>query len=149
MSTPEPRPGLFLQPFVVSQLVGEVVADLVRGSGVSGTEFAVMSAIAVWPGSTPTQLSRRLGMPPTTLSALLNRLEDRGQVRRMRDRGDGRRFILELTARGRRTRQRNLERFPTWLQRVQDHLGADPESVLDAMRKLEDALRRALADQKP
>ena len=31
------QPGLFLQPFVVSQLVAEVIADMVEGSGVSGS----------------------------------------------------------------------------------------------------------------
>lgn len=139
------QPGLFLQPFVVSQLVAEVIADMVEGSGVSGSEFAVTSSIAIWPGIAPTELARALGMSPTTLSAMLNRLEDKGQVRRARDPKDGRRFVLELTAKGRRTRQRNLERFPVWLERVNSNLGGDPEGVLEPMRRLEQALRAALA----
>ena len=140
----EPRPGLFLQPFVVAQLVGALVADMLEGTGLSGAEFAVTSAIAIWPGITPTELARRLGMPATTLSALLNRLEEKGQVRRSRDPADGRRSILALTAKGARTRQRSLERFPAWLRRVREELDGDPENVLEAMRLLEAALRAAL-----
>lgn len=140
-----PQPGLFLQPFIVSQLVSGVIADLLEGSGITGPEFAVTSSIAVWPNPTPTELARRLGMPPTTLSALLNRLEDKGQIRRSRDPEDGRRTIVALTAKGDRTRRRNLERFPLWLARVRAELDADPEDVLEAMRLLEAALRAALA----
>ncbi len=139
------QPGLFLQPFVVSQLLGEVIAGIVEGSGISGSEFAVTSSIAIWAGITPTELARALGMSPTTLSAMLNRLEEKGQVRRRRDPLDGRRFVLELTAKGRRTRQRNLERFPEWLERVSSRFGGDPEEVLEPMRRLEQALRAALA----
>src|SRR4051812_35003736 len=64
-------PGLFLQPFVVSQLLGSVIAEIVEGTGLSGTEFAVVSTIAIWDDPTPTALVRTLGMSPTTLSAIL------------------------------------------------------------------------------
>lgn len=138
------RPGLFLQPFVVSQLVGTVLADMVEGSDISASEFAVTSVIGILPGVTPTELARSLGMSPTTLSAMLNRLEEKRQIRRRRDPEDGRRSVLELTAKGERTRRRNLERFPAWLESVRGHLGGDPEDVLEAMRRLEEALRAAL-----
>ncbi len=148
MSAETSRPGLFLQPFIVEQLVAEVVADLVAGSGLSGVEFAVVSTMGVWEDPTPTKLARRLGMPPTTLSAVLRRLEYRGLVKRSRDPGDGRRCVLELTAKGRRAWSKAVERFPHWLGRVREELGVDPEEVLEPMRKLEDALRRALDAQK-
>jgi DNA-binding MarR family transcriptional regulator len=138
------RPDLFLQPFVVSQLVGAVLAELVEGSDVSASEFAVTSVIGILPGVTPTELARNLGMSPTTLSAMLNRLEQKREIRRRRDPDDGRRYALELTAKGERTRRRNLERFPAWLESVRDHLGTDPEDVLEPMHRLEEALRAAL-----
>ena len=84
------KPGLFLQPFVVSQLVGSVITNIVEGTGLSGTDFAVVSSLAVWQAATPTELARLLGMPPTTLSAVLKRLETRGLVERLRDVNDRR-----------------------------------------------------------
>ena len=84
-------------------------------------------------------------MPPTTLSAILKRLEQRGMVHRARDPRDRRRHVLRLSAKGRRARDRAIERFPVWLARVKEHLAADPEDVLEPMRRLEAALRAALA----
>src|SRR4051794_14983708 len=139
------RPGLFLQPFVVSQLVGSVIAEIVDGTGLSGTEFAVVSCLALWDDPTPTALARMLGMSPTTLSAVLKRLEERDLVRRARDPSDRRRHVLRLTSKGRRARDRAVERFPAWIERVKAELGADPEEVLEPMRRLEEALRAALA----
>jgi hypothetical protein len=49
-----------------------------------------------------------------------------------------------LTATGARTRQRGLDRFPAWLDRVNEELDGDPENVLETMRLLEAALRAAL-----
>jgi DNA-binding MarR family transcriptional regulator len=139
------RPGLFLQPFVVSQLVGSVIEQIVEGSGLSATEFAVVSSLALWDDPTPTALANMLGMPPTTLSAVLARLERRKLVARARDPQDRRRHVLRLTAAGRRARDRAVQRFPEWIERVKDELGSDPDEVLEPMRRLEAALRAALA----
>ena len=138
-------PGLFLQPFVVSQLVGSVIAEIVDGTGLSGTEFAVVSSLALWDDPTPTALARTLGMSPTTLSAILKRLEERGLVQRARDPGDRRRHVLRLSRAGRGARDLAVARFPGWLERVKAQLGGDPEEVLEPMRRLEGALRAALA----
>lgn len=148
MKNTENKPGLFLQPYVVSQLVGSVIAEIVEGSGLSGTEFAVASSIYSWPDATPTELARLLGMSPTTLSAILKRLEERRLVTRRRDPDDGRRSVLTLTAKGRRSCEKAFERFPGWMQRVRAELGVDPEEVLEPMRRFEEALRTAL-DQAP
>ena len=146
MKNDQVKPGLFLQPFVVSQLVGSVIANVVEGTGLSGTDFAVVSSLAVWHEATPTELARLLGMPPTTLSAVLKRLEARGLVERLRDIHDRRRHILALTAQGMETRNQAIERFPEWMKRVQAHLDSDAEGVLGPMRQLEAALRAALAE---
>jgi DNA-binding MarR family transcriptional regulator len=142
----ETAPGLFLQPFVVSQLVGSVIAGITEGSGLAGVEFAVVSSLGVWEDATPTELAHLLGMYPTTLSAVLKRLEERGLVRRLRDPDDGRRHILQITPRGKRALAKAHERFPAWLERVRARLDGDPEDVLAAMRRLEAALRGALQE---
>ncbi len=143
--TPPFQPGLLLQPFVVSQLVGSLVEEIVAGSDVSASEFAVTSSLAILGTTTPTELARLLGLSPTTLSAMLKRLAARGQVRRSRHPGDGRSSVLALTARGERTNRRNLERFAAAAGRLRANLDADPEDVLEPMRRLEAALRETLA----
>jgi DNA-binding MarR family transcriptional regulator len=138
------KPGLFLQPYVVSQLVGAVIEDVVEGSGVTGSEFAVTSWLGAVGASTPGELSRGLGLSPTTLSAMIERLVRKKQVRRTRHPEDGRSYVLELTARGKATNARNGERFLVWMTKVREELEGDPEEILDGMRRLEAALRATL-----
>src|SRR4051794_24960866 len=93
-STVKAQPGLLLQPFVLSQLTGVLIGGVVEGSDVTGPEFAVTSWLAVVDGATPTELSRDLGMAATTLSAMIDRLVRKGQVRRVRHPEDGRSYVL-------------------------------------------------------
>jgi len=138
------RPGLFLQPFVVSQLVGAVIEDVVEGSGLTGREYAVASWLAHAGPVTPTDLAAELGIVPTTLSAIIDRLVRKGQVRKVGHPEDGRSYVLELTPAGRRTNQRNGRRLERALARLREELEDDPEEILEAMRRLEAALRRTL-----
>jgi DNA-binding MarR family transcriptional regulator len=138
------KPGLFLQPFVVSQLSGALVEEIVAGSEVTASEFAVTSWLNVVGSATPGELSRALGMSPTTLSAMIDRLVRKKQLRRVRHPGDGRSYVLEATAKGKATNVRNGKRFLAALERLRGNLEGDPEEILDAMRRLEDALRKTL-----
>jgi DNA-binding MarR family transcriptional regulator len=138
------KPGLFLQPYVVSQLVGAVIEDVVEGSGVTGSEFAVTSWLGAVGASTPGELSRGLGLSPTTLSAMIERLVRKKQVRRVRHPEDGRSYVLEPTAQGKATNARNGKRFLKTIERLRENLDGDPEEILEAMRRLEAALRKTL-----
>ena len=138
------KPGLLLQPVVLSQLAGRLVEEAIADSEVAGVEFAVASWLGVRGQATPKDLSRDLGMAPTTLSAVIDRLVRKGQVRRRPNPDDGRSYLLELTAKGKATNARNGARFAEVIGRVRTELAADEEDVLETMRVLEEALRRAL-----
>jgi DNA-binding MarR family transcriptional regulator len=143
-TTVKVQPGLLLQPFVVSQLSGAVVVGVVEGSEVSATEYALTSWLKVAGDATPTELAADLGLSPTTVSAMIDRLVRKKQIRRVRHPEDGRSYRLELTAAGERTNNRNGRRLTEALQRLRGHLEGDPEEILAAMRLLEDGLRRML-----
>lgn len=65
-------------------------------------------------GPTPQRaLAERLRMDASSLVCLLNQLEDAELIARRRDRGDRRRGILELTARGHRTHRQVAEAIQT------------------------------------
>jgi DNA-binding MarR family transcriptional regulator len=145
-STVKAQPGLLLQPFVVSQLTSALVGRIVEGSDVSGPEFALTSWLAVVDGATPGELSRDLGLAPTTLSAMIDRLVRKGQVQRVRHPEDGRSYVLELTARGRATNTSNVARFAKAIAALRSNLDADEELILEALRALEAALRRTIDD---
>jgi DNA-binding MarR family transcriptional regulator len=138
------QPGLLLQPYVVAQLAGAVVEQIVEGSGLTASEFAVTSWLNLHGSATPSQLAHDLGIPPTTLSSMLDRLVRKKQVRRVRHPDDGRSALLELTPKGRATTVRNNERFARMLKTLKANLDGDGEEILETLRRLEAGLRRTL-----
>ena len=144
-STVKQRQGLFLKPYAIAQLVGAVIQQVVEGSEVTASEYAVTSWLNVVGNATPSELADQLGMSATTLSAMIERLAQKGQVRRVRHPGDGRSYILELTPRGRETNRRNSRRLAVQLEALRGHLEGDPMDVLAALDQLESALRKTIA----
>jgi DNA-binding MarR family transcriptional regulator len=140
------KPGLFLQPFVVSQLSGALIAEIVEGSDVTSSEYALTSWLNVVGSATPGELARELGLSPTTLSAMIDRLVGKKQLRRIRHAEDGRSYVLEPTAKGKATNARNAKRFQRTIERLRENLDGDAEEILDALRRLEAALRKTLED---
>jgi DNA-binding MarR family transcriptional regulator len=142
----KPRQGLFLKPYAIAQLVGAVIQRVVDGSEVTASEYAVTSWLNVVGSTTPTELAEQLGMSATTLSAMIERLVQKGQVRRVRHPEDGRSYRLEPTPRGRETNRRNSRRLTAQLEALRSNLEGDPEDVLAALDRLEAALRKTIAD---
>jgi len=138
------QPGLFLQPFVVSQLVGSVIERVVEGSDVTAAEYAVTSSLAALGSATPTELARRLGLSPTTLSAMVDRLVRKDELRRVPHAQDGRSYVLEPTPKGEATNARNAQRLAQELSSLLLHLEGEADDVLAALGRLEDALRSTL-----
>jgi DNA-binding MarR family transcriptional regulator len=138
------KPGLFLQPYVLAQLSGTLIVQVVEGSEVTATEYALTSWLAVQRSATPSQLADELGLAPTTLSAMIDRLVQKGQIRRVPHPDDGRSYLLELTPQGQKTNVRNARRLERVIGDLRAELDSDPEEILEAMRRLEAALRRVL-----
>ena len=138
------RPGLFLQPYVVSQLVGTLIQRVVEGSAVSSTEFALASWLNETGSATPTEAAEALGLSATTVSAMIERLVQKGEVRRVRHPADGRSYLLETTEQGKATHARNTERLRAEVRAVRANLAGDADEILAALRLLEDALRKTL-----
>ena len=80
----------------MAQLVERELAT----DGVEPNGYAVLSLIGARAGMRLTELADELGMPLTTASDVVRRLEGRGHVRRRPNPDDGRSFLFELTARG-------------------------------------------------
>ena len=130
------KPGLFLQPHVVANLSGTLIEQIVEGSGITASEFAVSSWVNVRGTSTPGELSRELGLSPTTVSAMVDRLVRKKQLRRARHPEDGRSYVLEPTAKGRSTQAAIGKRFAKKLQAVRGNLAeGEAEEILEAMRR--------------
>lgn len=117
----------------------ELAAD-----GVDPNGYGVLSLIGARAGMRLTELSAELGLPLTTASDVVRRLEARGHVRRRPNPDDGRSFLFELTARGDREWRRGFGA----LQRIQETLACrlDTERMREALTELGDAFEQALAE---
>jgi DNA-binding MarR family transcriptional regulator len=120
----------------------QLVERELAADGVDSNGYGSLSLIGARGSMRLTELSDELGMPLTTASDVVRRLESRGLVRRRPNPYDGRSFLFELTARGDREWRRG------WgaLQRIDAKLDVDREQMRAALVELGDAFEAALTD---
>jgi DNA-binding MarR family transcriptional regulator len=83
-----------------------VIDDALGAEDLTGRQFLVLTFVGGEDQLSQLELSRRLNLDPTIIVGLLDDLEDRGLVTRVRDPADRRRHLLELTVTGRRLQDR-------------------------------------------
>ena len=111
-----------------------LLAREVTGSGLTRTQFSVLSAVARAGQLRLADLVEREGLNPTMLSRVVGALETDGRLRRTPAPHDGRAVVLEVTPEGRELYDR-LQQDRT--ARVRDYLDALPPAQ---RRRLVDAL---------
>jgi DNA-binding MarR family transcriptional regulator len=83
-----------------------VIDEALAAVGLTGRQFLVLTHVDRDDTLSQQDLSRRLGLDPTIVVGLIDDLEGEGLVRRERDAADRRRYLLALTADGRRLQRR-------------------------------------------
>ena len=146
MSAPATRGrNVLLRLFILGQLADDLLGRAMVDLKLNPNDFAVQSAIRAFQPITPTRLSALLGMPPTTLSSYLRRLEARRQIRRRPNPEDGRSTLLEVTKIGRRNVVAAFPALQGSIARVHERLDYSPRELDLALDRLEDSLRAVLA----
>src|SRR5215213_4670855 len=84
----------------VQQVHNSIFAEVISDPDLTPPQFAVLSVLSCNPDIDQVELAQRLGMDRSTIADLAGRLEDRKLIRRKRDKNDGRRKVLRLTAAG-------------------------------------------------
>jgi DNA-binding MarR family transcriptional regulator len=141
---PERRLSLLLLLFAAHQRMVQLVDRELAADGVDADGYGVLSLIGARSSGRLTDFAAELGLPLTTMSDVVRRLEGRGLVRRRPNPDDGRSSLFELTARGDREWRRGFGA----LQRVNEQLARDVdfEEMREALGALGDAFERALTD---
>jgi len=124
----------------MTQLVElELAADGVEPNG-----YGMLSLVGARGPVRLTEMAAELGLPLTTASDVMRRLESRGHVRRRPNPEDGRSFLFELSAKGDREWRRG------WgaLQRINEALATrvDQDRARAALGELNSAFAAALTD---
>ena len=97
---PERRLSILLLVVAAHQRMGQLVERELAADGVASADYAVLSLVGLRGPARLTEVAAELGMPLTTASDALRRLEARGHVRRSRNPDDGRSVLVELTDAG-------------------------------------------------
>jgi DNA-binding MarR family transcriptional regulator len=114
---------------------------MVTDLGVTGPQRFVVRLIGRFPGILAGELSDLLRLHPSTLTGILQRLEDRGLIARKRDRDDHRRARFSLTIKGKKLDALQTGTVEAIVRRV---LGKLPEHRIDAAKKALAALSEEL-----
>jgi DNA-binding MarR family transcriptional regulator len=122
-------PGQLLRR--AQQLHAAVFAEAVSDADLTAPQFAVLAALRSSPKIDQVRLSQRLAIDRSTIADVAARLEERGLIRRQRDRQDARRNLLSLTPRGRALYDRTLPEVMDVGRRLLEPLSpADRETFL-------------------
>jgi DNA-binding MarR family transcriptional regulator len=137
------RRNVLFRFFITGQLLRSLLGEALAPTGLRQDEFGVESAIGAFGPITPTELAALLGMPPTTLSAYVKRLSDRGEIGQQPNPNDGRSYLLELTPKGRELVREAAPKLRETLERLAGE-GLDMDAAEQALAELERSARAAL-----
>lgn len=94
---------------LIAEVSGRLLAALdgeMTGLGITGAQWVILMRIAGGRGSTAAELCRFSRYDTGSMTRMLDRLEEKGLIRRVRSATDRRRILLELTPAGRRLHPR-------------------------------------------
>ena len=135
--------SLLFDVFVLGQAVAELLAVAMADSPLTPGEYARYSVVFEEEAVTPTAMARRLSMPLTTIVDDLRHMEARGHLRRIPNPGDGRSYMVTLSADGLRAHREANRRFEIAYARFTAELGIPPAVARGQLRGLIAAVRRA------
>jgi DNA-binding MarR family transcriptional regulator len=115
---------------VTLQVLGTELAEL----GLTASEVNVLANLADGRGRTVSELGAAAGVRPTTLTGVLDRLEQKGHIRRAPRPGDRRAVEISLTAAGVESASRVRRAFAELEERALEGIAAG--SVKQARRVL-------------
>jgi len=130
---------LFTQ-WLVGRAAQNLVDDVLRPAGLTSDELPVYSMLASDTPVTPTELSRWMAAPATTVSSVVKRLQARGHVFREKHPQDRRSYRIRLTPAGRDTHQAAIALFRPVSSAVESRLGPERTSVNEALLLLREAI---------
>ena len=125
--------------------MAQLVERELAADGVEPYGYGILSLIGVHGPVRLTEVAVELGMPLTTASDVVRRLEARGDVRRRPNPDDGRSSLFELSASGDREWRQGFDAL-TRINRTLDDELEDAGRVVAALEELDAAFARSLTD---
>ena len=122
--------------WIVSRSADDLLSTLLAPVGLTGDEFAIYSILEASPGMTPSELSRWMAAPPTSVSSYVKRLEARGHLTRRPHPSDRRSYRIELTPAGKRAHRSAAALFGPVRAQIIQALGDQHDAVRQSLLRL-------------
>lgn len=133
----------------VNHAMQRVSTRMQRDLGISGPQRLIIRCVGRYPGVTASQLADVLHLDRGSISAALNRLEEKGLLERRTDPVDRRRVTLGLTARGRQVDRPTEHTIESAVEKLLKSTSPpDLETTGRVLAALAEALERE-ADRRP
>ena len=120
-----------------------------RESGATADQFVVLSLLAEEDGLTQGEIAQRCASDPSTVGALLRRLEEKGLVSRRRHPEDGRARSICLLPKGRELHKRAWKASMGFQKALGDslHTSGEKEAVLTVLDRIRDTMAGRMTTQ--
>ena len=139
------RLSVLFELFAAEQRVRTLVVRAMADGELRPDEYAVYSVLFDEGPQTPSDLARRVGMPPTTMSHYVRSMLERGHAERQIVSADRRSYRLALTPGGLRTHRAASRAFGAADQRFSAALRIDPDAARAALLAIGEAAGEAEA----
>jgi DNA-binding MarR family transcriptional regulator len=133
---PDSRLSVLFELYAASRAVGELVAAAMVDSPLSPEEYAVYSVLYDEGPHAPTELARRTGMAPTSMSHFVRGMLERGHAERSPAADDRRAYRIVLTPAGLRAQAAASSAFSAADQRFIRALAVDEEDARAILRAI-------------
>jgi len=130
------RLSLLFELYAASRSAGELLRAAMVDSPLTPEEYAVYSVLFDEGPHAPTELARRTGMPPTSMSHFVRVMLERGHAERARSPADRRSYRIVLTDAGLEAHARASTAFSEANARFVGALAADEEDARAVLRSI-------------
>jgi DNA-binding MarR family transcriptional regulator len=129
----------------LARILGQIGPDEVCCDGLSQRQTAILRVLVASEGARLTNLAALSGITPSAMTRVLEKLEARGLVERVRGtHSDGRAAMVRITAAGRRTRKLLDQLMRSRTRQIIDSIPPKQhQQVLNALELLNNAIERA------
>jgi len=133
---PGSRLSLLFEMYAASRAAGELVRAALAEAPLTPEEYAVYSVLFDEGPHAPTELARRTGMPPTSMSHFVRAMLERGHAERSASAEDRRSYRIVLTEAGLRAHGATSVAFQEADARFIGALAVDEEEARAILRAL-------------
>lgn len=114
------------------------IRGMLADAGITEQQWRVLRVLEESGPLEPTRIADLACLLLPSLTRILQKLDEKGMISRRPDPKDGRKQIIQITAKGRKLIEANLPASISLMEQVRDSMGADRfEALLDLLNDLD------------